>query len=255
MIITKKFEFLSALLLTICLALISGNPLWAKPGTSPDLNLTPDQVKAMESIVYDLNEQQFQITVNLQRTFLELKLELHREDRFATDTKAKESAGEANKLIRKLTDLYADMLKLEVQYVLKAKDVLTRAQRIQLIESLDFDMEAPQGWMQEQEIGALTVNLELSEAQQEKILRYRTQMKKKEARIEQKMVKLEQDLEDELSKDKVDDKKVNRIILSLTDLGVDLLKNRVEHRLKAKDVLTVAQKKKLLHALFMASGL
>ena len=48
MIITKKFEFSSALLLTICLALISGNPLWAKPGTSPDLNLTPDQVKAFK---------------------------------------------------------------------------------------------------------------------------------------------------------------------------------------------------------------
>jgi hypothetical protein len=47
---------------------------------------------------------------------------------------------------------------------------------------------------------------------------------------------------------------VNDIILSLTDLGVDLLKNRVDHRLKAKDVLTVEQKKKLLHALFIASG-
>ena len=34
----------------------------------------------------------------------------------------------------------------------------------------------------------------------------------------------------------------------------DYLNNRVSHRLKAKDVLTVEQKKKLLHALFVASG-
>jgi Spy/CpxP family protein refolding chaperone len=65
---------------------------------------------------------------------------------------------------------------------------------------------------------------------------------------------LVQDLEDELSKDTVNDQKVNDIILSLTDLGVDLLKNRVDHRLKAKDILTLEQKKELLHALFMASG-
>ena len=42
--------------------------------------------------------------------------------------------------------------------------------------------------------------------------------------------------------------------MSLTDLGVELLNNRIEHRLKAKDVLTVEQKKMLLHALFIASG-
>ena len=68
------------------------------------------------------------------------------------------------------------------------------------------------------------------------------------------METLLQELEDELSKEKVDDRKVNKIVLSLTDLGVDLLNNMVEHRLKAKDVLTLEQKKKLLHALFLSAG-
>ena len=79
-------------------------------------------------------------------------------------------------------------------------------------------------------------------------------MQRKEIKFEQKMEALIQDLEDELSKDTVDDKKANKIILSLTDLGVDLLNNRVEHRLKAKEVLPLEQKKRLLHALLMASG-
>jgi len=165
-----------------------------------------------------------------------------------------ESVRRANKLIKKLTALYCDMLKLEVAYVLKAKDVLTKEQRRQLIESLDFDMEAPDGWMQNQEIEVLAVDLELSDDQLKKILSYRTQMQKKETKIEQKTEALLRDLERELIKDAVDDKKVNKIILSLTDLGLDLLNNRVEHRLKAKDVLTVVQKKKLLHAMFIASG-
>ena len=250
----KKSHFVIMLVLTTCILLAAGNLLWAKPKAGMNLNLTSDQIKALETVVNDLSEKQFKMTSEIERTLLELKLEIQREDRFATEAKAAESARRANKLIKKLTALYGDMLKLEVAYVLKAKDVLTKEQRMQLIESLDFDIEAPEGWMQSQEIEVLAVDLELSDDQMKKILGYRTQMQKKETKIEQKMEALLRDLEDELSKDAVDDKKVNRIILSLTDLGVDLLNNLIEHRLKAKDVLTVAQKKKILHALFMASG-
>ena len=250
----KKNHFIITLAAATCILLTAGSPLWAKQNTQMNLNLTPDQIKTLETVVNDLNEKQFKITSDIERTLLELKLEIQREDRFATEPKAAESARRANKLIKKLTALYGDMLKLEVAYVLKAKDVLTKEQRMQVIESLDFDMEAPEGWMQDQEIEVLAVELELSDDQLQKILSYRTQMQRKEIKFEQKMEALIQDLEDELSKDKVDDKKANKIILSLTDLGVDLLNNRVEHRLKAKDVLTLEQKKRLLHALFMASG-
>ena len=250
----KKTQFIIIVAIATCILLTAGSPLWAKQNTQMNLNLTPDQIKTLETVVNDLNEKQFKITSDIERTLLELKLEIQREDRFATEPKAAESGRRANKLIKKLTALYGDMLKLEVVYVLKTKDVLTKEQRRQLIESLDFDMEAPDGWMQNQEIEVLAVDLELSDDQLKKILSYRTQMQKKDAKLEQKIEKLVQDLEDELSKDTVDDKKANKIIMSLTDLGVELLNNRIEHRLKAKDVLTVEQKKMLLHALFIASG-
>ena len=250
----KKTQFIIIVAIATCILLIAGGPLWAKQNTQMNLNLTPAQIKTLETVVNDLSEKQFKIASDIERTLLELKFEIQREDRFATDSKAAESARRANKLIKKLTALYGDMLKLEVVYVLKTKDVLTKKQRRQLIESLDFDMEAPDGWMQNQEIEVLAVDLGLSDDQLKKILSYRTQMQKKEVKIEQKMEALVQNLEDELSKDTVNDQKVNNIILSLTDLGVDLLKNHVDHRLKAKDVLTVAQKKKLLHAMFIASG-
>jgi len=232
MLYTKKTQLVIIVAIATCILLIAGGPLWAKQNTQMNLNLTPDQIKTLETVVNDLSEKQFKIASDIERTLLELKFEIQREDRFATDSKAAESARRANKLI----------------------DVLTKKQRRQLIESLDFDMEAPDGWMQNQEIEVLAVDLGLSDDQLKKILSYRTQMQKKEVKIEQKMEALVQNLEDELSKDTVNDQKVNNIILSLTDLGVDLLKNHVDHRLKAKDVLTVAQKKKLLHALFIASG-
>jgi hypothetical protein len=63
-----------------------------------------------------------------------------------------------------------------------------------------------------------------------------------------------QKLETELKKDSPDDRKVNQAVLGLTEQGIAQLNNQVDHRLKAKDVLTVAQKKQLLHALFIASG-
>ena len=218
------------------------------------LNLTPEQIATLDSVIRDLSQKQFKIVSDIERTLLELKLELMREDRFATEAKAAEGARRANTLIKQLTGLYGDMLRLEVTYVLKVKDVLTREQRMQLIESLDFDMDFPEGWMQEREIEVLAVDLELTDQQLQKILGYRTQMQKKEAQIEKKMETLLDDLEQELSKDTVDDQKVNKIVLSLTDQGIELLNNRIHHRLKAKDVLSVEQKKELLHALFIAAG-
>ena len=250
----KKTYFVIFLVVTICIPLVSNTSLWAKPDTGIKLNLTSDQIDALETVIAELNEKQFQVSSNIERTFLELKLELRRQDRFATEAKAAESSRKANKLAKKLTSLYGDMLKIEVAYVLKTKDVLTKEQRMQLIESLDFEMEIPEGLLQLQEIEVLVIDLELSDEQLKQIVSYRTKIQKKEAKITQEMRTILRDLEDELSKNVFDDKKVNKVILNLIDMGVDYLNDLVKYRLKAKDVLTVEQKKKLLQILFMATG-
>jgi hypothetical protein len=242
------------LIVAACLLLITTSPIWAKSNAGFNLNLTPDQINALEGVVNDLGKKQLKITGNIQRALLELKLEIQRADRFASDAEAAESARRANKLVRKLATLHGDMLKVELAYVLKAKDVLTREQRVELIQGLDFDMEPPQGWMQSQDIEVLVVDLGLSEEQLNKIMGYRAQMQKKAAKIAQKMEAQLQKLETELKKDSPDDRKVNQAVLGLTEQGIAQLNNQIDHRLKAKDVLTVAQKKQLLHALFIASG-
>jgi len=248
----KHLGILFATLIFVLLA--TASPLWAKSNAGFDLNLTQDQIKALEGVVNDLGDKQVKIAGDIERTMLELKLEIQRADRFASDAKAKESARRANKLVKNLAALHGDMLKVEVAYILKAKDVLTREQRIQLIQGLDFEMEPPQGWMQNQDIEVLVVDLGLSDDQLKKIMDYRAQMQKKAVKIAKKMEAYLKSLENELEKDTPNDKKVNKAVMGLIGQGIALLNNQVDHRLKAKDVLTVEQKKQLLHALFIATG-
>jgi hypothetical protein len=63
------------------------------------------------------------------------------------------------------------------------------------------------------------------------------------------------DLQVEMIEDKRDSDKIDKIVLTITDLGAQLMDNRVVHFLKTKDVLTVAQKKTVLHAFSMIRGL
>lgn len=247
---TKTTHLSKLLLITICFIVLVVAPINA----AVDINLTPNQIKALEGVVNDLGSKQLKIAGEIERTMLELKLDIQRTDRFDSEAKAAESARRTNKLIRNLAKLHGDMLKVEVSYVLKAKDVLTREQRLQLIQALDFEIEPPQGWMQEQQIEVLVIDLGLSDEQMQKIMGYRSQMQKKAVKIAKKMERHLQVLEKELEKETPDDRKVNTAIKGLTDQGIALMMNHLDHRLKAKDVLTVPQKKQLLHALFIASG-
>ncbi len=59
---------------------------------------------------------------------------------------------------------------------------------------------------------------------------------------------------DTKSKARAGAEKVKKIMVAIIDLGTKHLENRVNHILKAKDVLTVEQKKELLHNLLMMSN-
>jgi Spy/CpxP family protein refolding chaperone len=211
------------------------------------LNLTEEQVTKLAELGREFNRKQFGIAVDITTKFTELELELKREDRFETEQKAKIAAEKVNTIVKEVSRLYGELLKTRVEYLLKAKDVLTRQQRATLIAGLDFEMDVPEDLTYYQEFDLVAVGLDLSREQIRKILRYRTDMKINKLRLELKIDYKVLDLEIELTQDEVDSEKVNRIIMDVTDLGTKLLDNRVEHFLKAKDVLTVTQKQKLLH--------
>ena len=59
------------------------------------------------------------------------------------------------------------------------------------------------------------------------------------------------DLQDEILAAERNPEKINTIIMAIVDLGTQLIDNQVNHFLKSKDVLTVEQKKELLHIMLM----
>ncbi|MBW2634389.1 MAG: hypothetical protein JRE14_09780, partial [Deltaproteobacteria bacterium] len=158
------------------------------------MSLSPEQIKALEPIVDEFNDKIFNVISEMERTKLELSLEFQREDRFVTKSKTTKSVKRANNLVKKLADLYGDLLKLEAAYVLKTKDVLTREQRRELIRQIDFDMEISADWSSSHEFEAMADELDLSEDQLQEIKSLMTELKKKEAESEQKMVALGHEL-------------------------------------------------------------
>ncbi len=134
------------------------------------------------------------------------------------------------------------------------KDVLTRAQRDQLLLSLaleggaiDLEEDLPEVF----EIDVLFLPIQLSDDQIKKILRHQIDEKIKTLKIGLKITYRAMDLRKLLSEPDPDTKDVNKIIMKITDLVTDLMDNKVQSFLKTKDELTTSQKKMLIHYLFM----
>jgi len=222
-----------------------GNPL-------AGLNLSEAQVSQLAQVMGEFNAKQFELVTGIKNKFLELALELQREDRFETKSKASASARRANKLVRDISALYGRLLKTKVEYLLKAKDLLTQEQKLKLISSLDFTVGVPEDMSGYQQMDLLELGLDLSKEQIKKILRYRTDKAVQELKLELDIDYKVLDLETELVKDDVDSQNVNRIIMDITELGTRIIDNDIDHFLKAKDVLTTNQKQKLLHLIMMS---
>ena len=119
---------------------------------------------------------------------------------------------------------------------------------------LEFDFDMPDEIFIIVEEDLLSLDIGLTIDQIKKILRYRADMDKKAIDINLEIDLQLIYLQIELFKADRSSDKMNRLLLTITDLGTQLMDNRVVHFLKAKDVLTVAQKKKLLHSVSMLSG-
>ena len=244
---------LMAVVMTGMLITSSGQALTVAIG---GIELSEEQVGQLATVLETFGEKQFNLLMDIERKLDELEIELQKEDRFTTMRKERKSARKSNKLIRDITSLYGNILRNKIDYMLQAKDVLTKEQKERLIRNLDFDLEIIVGKELPNylDLDILTLLLGLTDDQVKKILKARTDMQIKELRIELDIDYSIIDLEAELLRDERDPEKVNKLILNLTDLGTQLLDNKVDHFLRAKDVLTVPQKQRLLHAMMIASG-
>jgi len=215
--------------------------------TIGDLNLTEEQLVALGGLIDEFGELQFEIVMQIERKFAELRREIRKEGRFDTKIKEKISVRKANNLVKEIISLEGQLIKKRVEYLLKAKNVLTEEQKIKLISALEFEDDFFEDELPEIiELEFLIIPLDLTKEQIKKILRYKTDMKIKALKIDLQILYQILDLQTEINKVEIDPKSIDKIILKITDLGTKLLENRVNGFLKSKDVLTVPQRKMLI---------
>ncbi len=220
--------------------------------TIGDLNLTEEQLVALGGLINEFAESQFEIVMQIESKFSELKREIRREGRFDTKIKEKISTHKVDKLVKKIISLEGQLLKNRVEYLLKAKNVLNEEQKMKLISALEFE----DGFFEDElpevfELEPLIIPLDLTKEQIKKILKNKTDMKIKALKIDLKILYQILDLQTEIHKVEVDPKSIDKIILKITDLGTKLLENRVNSLLKTRDVLTVPQRKMLIQTFMM----
>ncbi len=214
------------------------------------LNLTKEQTGKLDPLVDEFITEALDIQSKLDNISRQIDQELKREDRFDTKSKARAGAEKVNNLIKEISPLYGVLLKLRVEYLFKAKDIFTERQKAIVIDALlDFNMDLPDNYSYYMEL-----RVDLTRDQYKKLLKYRADMDIKDIELGLEMDNNRLDLQDEIEAEVRDPQKANKIVMAIIDLGTKRLENRVNHILKAKDVLTVEQKRELLHNLLMMSN-
>lgn len=246
--ISKQRILISTILVAIFIFGITST-LAGETSLISKLNLTKEQTSQLDPLIDEFITKALDIQAKLDDISMQIDRELKREDRFDTKSKARAGAEKVNNLIKKITPLYGDLLKLRVAYLFKAKDIFTEKQKAIVIGALlDFDMDLPGNSSYDMEL-----RVDLTRDQLKKLLKYRADMDIKDIKLELEMDNNRLDLQDAIGAEVRDPQKINKIMVAIIDLGTRRLENRVNHILKAKDVLTVEQKKELLHNLLMMS--
>jgi len=219
-----------------------------------DLNLSEEQIAGLNNIFEEYRNEELKILVETQTQSAVLKSELRKADRFKTQAKEKASVQKANQMVRELGKLQGKLLKTRTSYLLKVKDVLTKEQRKQLISfmiDLEIDVGDESFLYSYAEFDLLEFDLDLSIDQIKKILKYRTDMQIEELRIKLKTAHKVLDLTTEIVQTESSTENINNQVMEISNFYTQIIDNRVGHFIKAKDVLTTVQKKKLLNVLLI----
>jgi Spy/CpxP family protein refolding chaperone len=248
---TRKTVFIS-IIAVLALAIGASVTMAGNNDFVSDLDLTKEQIGKLAKIVDTFNAKELELEGKIEATRLALAQELRKADRWDSEAKNKASAKIVNRQVKRLLALGSDMLKLRVAYFLKAKDVFTEEQRMIILGRLtEFDMDLPDSFSYYLELDLPALDLDLTDAQIKKLLKYRADMEIRDIKHELALNYKLLDLRSELLSPERDPKKVNRLITAIADIGTKIVENKVSHILRAKDVLTVEQKMTLVHMMLL----
>jgi len=219
--------------------------LLAMAGSVFAQQISDGQQKELTAIGLEFAEKAIQLESQLQNNLSELALELTREGRLDSETTAKESAKRVNTILTYRGTLYGDFIQTKVAYMLKAKNVLTREQKLEMLSQLEPAdvMDYGQTGFLQPDIFDLPINLDTG--QREKIINLKADLLVKEVRLERDIELTLLKIETALLAETIDPAKVDKQVMALAKLAAKAIENRVTFVLDAKDTLTLDQKRQL----------
>jgi hypothetical protein len=250
--ISKKNIFISLIGAAILVFSYIAPTTAGNASSVPNMNLTKEQIRELDTLIKELNAEQLEVVSKIDGKFRVIGQALKREDRLDNVSKTRSGSQNFSELVKDISALYGDLLKVRVKYILKAKNILNDRQKSRLISALlDFDIDTPDDFSYYLKLDLPTLMLDLTKDQKKNLLKYRSDMDIKDLQLELAMNYKLLDLQDEMKSAKQNPKNVDEIIRDITDIGARLIDNRVNYILKAKDVLTLDQKKQLLQMILM----
>ncbi len=146
-----------------------------------------------------------------------------------------------------LSGLYGEFIKTKVQYALKAKNALTDEQKMMLLSQLTPGASMPYETIEYLQPELFDLPLNLSIDQEKKLIALEASLLIKEIELERDVELTLLDLEALLFSGEAQPETVDPLVMGLADLAAKEINNRVSFFLKAKDVLTLDQKRLLGH--------
>lgn len=176
----------------------------------------------------------------------ELAMELRREGRLDSQEAAAESSKRVNAILKDVSGLYGEFIKTKVEFVLAAKNVLTLEQKLHLLSQINPQAALPYETIEymQPDIFDLPINLNLDQRKQLVALEAALMVREIELERDVELVLL--DLEVVLLSGEARPEMVDPLVMNLASLAAGEIDNRVDFFLKAKDVLTLDQKRLLV---------
>lgn len=185
----------------------------------------------------------------MENKLTELALELKREGRLDTEQSADAASAKSSAILTDLGKLYGEYIKAKVHFVLEAKNVLTDEQKMLLLSQLAPGEAAQYDSIVFLQPDVFDLPLNLSLDQEKQLIALEGELLKKEISIETEAEMILLDLRPILMGGVPQPEKVDPLVMKLADLAAQGVNNRVAYFNKAKDVLTLDQKRLLSHML------
>ncbi len=183
----------------------------------------------------------------MQNKLTELAIELQREGRLDSEASARKASANVNAIMTDLGKLYGEFIKTKVQYVLKAKNVLTDEQKLYMLSQLTPSESLPYEEIDFLQPEIFDLPLNLSVEQEKKLIALESELMIEEIKIERDVELTLLDLRPVLMSGMPQAGVADPLMLKLADLAGQTIDNRVHFFLKSKDVLTLDQKRLLAH--------